>query len=215
VIYPDFPDTLHEDYNTNANAETSSQRIMRQTNNRRPPNGGPQTFPPNNEEDPFDGFETPVNQGASNGNQFQWSNNGNNQWPNNQQQGNRPQNQNQWSNQGSNQAQWPTNGNQQQNFGGRPQGQNQRPNNNGGNQGSGNNRPTNQNQNQQQTFPPASNGEISEEQRNTCNTNCKERNTNEYNPVCGSDSLTYQNRRFLNCVANCGIRKRSLFNIFR
>jgi len=236
VIYPDFPDSLYQDAPSNryGKDETSSERTTRQTNNRRPLNGGPQTFPSNEEEDPFDGLDTPVNQPSNNRPSGQWANNGNNnQWPN-QQQASRPQNQNQRPNNGNQRP------NQQQNFGGggRPQGQNQWSNNggnqgqgqnqwsnnggnqgqgqnqwsnNGGSQGQGNNRPTNQNQNQQQTSP-TSNSEITEEQRNVCNTNCRERNTNEYNPVCGSDSLTYQNRRFLTCVANCGIREDILFN---
>ncbi|CAH1710328.1 bifunctional endo-1,4-beta-xylanase XylA [Aphis gossypii] len=132
------------------------------------------------------------NQWGTNGNnpgQNQWGTNGNNpgqnQWGTN---GNNPA-QNQWGTNGNNPAQnqWGTNGNNPaQNQWGT----------NGNNPGS----------NPVQTSTTATNSEQeSEAQRNTCNTSCREKITNEYNPVCGSDSQTYQNRRFLDCVANCGI----------
>jgi len=152
-----------------------------------------------NEGDPFAGLEPQGNNRPSGGNQGQWSN----QRPN-QQQG--FGNQNQWGTNGNNQGQnqWGNNGNNQ--------GQNQWGN-NGNNQGQNNqgNRPPTQpttSQNPVQTSTTSSNSEeASEEQRNMCNATCRERITNEYNPVCGSDSQTYQNRRFLECVANCGISK--------
>lgn len=160
--------------------------------------------------------------------QNQWSNNG----------GNRPQEQNQWSNNNGNnggnqpqeQNQWlNNNGN---NGGNRPQEHNQWSNNNGNNGGNnfnnqgqdfqgnnGNNRPSNQNQsfnnqnqNQGQTST-ASNNAVSDSQRLTCNNNCRDRVTNDFNPVCGNDNMTYQNRRFLECVKDCGIRKYILFII--
>jgi len=187
-----------------------------------------------NEEDPFAGLEPQGNNRPSGGNQGQWSNQRPNQQTGNQNQwgtnGNN-QGQNQWGTNGNNQGQnlqwgtngnnqgqnqWGTNGNNQgqSNQGNRPPTQ---PNTNQGNrpptqpntnQG---NRPLTQpttNQNLVQTSTTSSNSEeASEEQRNACNATCRERITNEYNPVCGSDSQTYQNRRFLDCVANCGISK--------
>ncbi|XP_060869658.1 putative uncharacterized protein DDB_G0286901 [Metopolophium dirhodum] len=171
------------------------------------------------------------NQWSTNGNnqgQNQWGTNGNNQGQNQWGTNGNNQGQNQWGTNGNNQGQnqWGTNGNNQgQNqwgTNGNNQGQNQWGT-NGNNQGQNNqeNRPptqpiTNQgnrpptqpttNQNPVQTSTTSSNSdEASEEQRNMCNATCRERITNEYNPVCGSDSQTYQNRRFLDCVANCGI----------
>jgi hypothetical protein len=38
---------------------------------------------------------------------------------------------------------------------------------------------------------------------NSCNAECKTRTVMEYNPVCGSNEITYQNVRFLRCVADC------------
>lgn len=38
---------------------------------------------------------------------------------------------------------------------------------------------------------------------NSCNSECKTRTVMEYNPVCGSNEITYQNVRFLRCVADC------------
>ncbi|VVC37348.1 Kazal domain [Cinara cedri] len=35
---------------------------------------------------------------------------------------------------------------------------------------------------------------------------CKARTTQQYNPVCGTDAQTYQNRQNLDCVINCGIQ---------
>jgi len=168
-------------------------------------------------------------------NQNQWGTNGNNQGQNQWGSNGNNQGQNQWATNGVNQGQnqWGTNGNNQgQNqlgTNGNNQGQNQWGTNgnnlqgqnqwgtNGDNQGQNNqgNRPTTQptgNQNLVQTSTTSSNSEeVNEAQRNTCNTICREKITNEYNPVCGSDSQTYQNRRFLDCVANCGIRKYCYF----
>lgn len=42
---------------------------------------------------------------------------------------------------------------------------------------------------------------------NGCINDCKARTTQQYNPVCGTDSQTYQNKQNLDCVANCGICK--------
>jgi hypothetical protein len=183
-----------------------SRRTTRQGNRRPRP-------PTPNREDPFGNLDPQTN------NQGQWSNVGN-QRPNQPQNfNNRPSNQNQWSTNGNNpgQNQWGTNGNNpgQNQWGtnGNNPGQNQwgtNGNNPGQNQwnNQGPNRPPTNNQNVVQTSTTAPNSEeVNEAQRNTCNTNCREKITNEYNPVCGSDSQTYQNRRFLDCVANCGIRK--------
>lgn len=164
------------------------------------------------------------NQGFNNGNFGQGS-----QWGGT---GNRPSNQNQGFNNGNfnqgfqgggsggnrpsgqNQNQGFNNGNQGQGSqwgtGNRPLNQNQGFNNGNSNQGfqggSGGNRPSSQNQNQEQTTSTSSSN-VDETLRNTCNTSCREMTTNEFNPVCGSDSQTYQNMRFLDCIRNCGIRK--------
>jgi hypothetical protein len=37
-----------------------------------------------------------------------------------------------------------------------------------------------------------------------CNNRCPESITPEYNPVCGSDQQTYNNRGFLECARRCG-----------
>ncbi|XP_026808978.1 putative uncharacterized protein DDB_G0286901 isoform X2 [Rhopalosiphum maidis] len=191
------------------NYDPSPKRTTRQENRRPRP-------PMPNREDPFGDLDPQTN------NQGQWSNGGN-QRPNRPQGfNNRPSNQNQWSTNGNNpvQNQWGTNGNNpgQNQWGtnGNNPGQNQwgtNGNNPGQNQWGTNGNSPGQNQwnnqgqnNQVQTSTTATNSEeVNEAQRNTCNTNCREKITNEYNPVCGSDSQTYQNRRFLECVANCGI----------
>lgn len=215
-----FPESLDSRYQHSSRVDNDKPSLPRRTTrqgNRRP------RPPTPNGEDPFGGLDPQTsNQG---GNQGQWGNVGN-QRPN-QQQGfnNRPSGQSQWGTNGNNpgQNQWGTNGNNagQNQWGtnGNNPGQNQwgtNGNNPGQNQwGTNGNNPA-QNQwgtngnnpgsNPVQTSTTATNSEQeSEAQRNTCNTSCREKITNEYNPVCGSDSQTYQNRRFLDCVANCGI----------
>lgn len=148
------------------------------------------------------------NQWSSNGNnqgQNQWGTNGDNQGQNQWGSNSNNQGQNQWGSNGNNQGQnqWSTNGDNQgqNNQGNRPTTQNPTITNQG-------NRPTTQspsinNQNSVQTSTAPTNAVDIENQRNTCNNMCKERITNEYNPVCGSDSQTYQNRRFLDCVSTC------------
>ncbi|XP_050546853.1 probable serine/threonine-protein kinase clkA isoform X2 [Daktulosphaira vitifoliae] len=42
-------------------------------------------------------------------------------------------------------------------------------------------------------------------QRNACNLRCRKRVTFQYDPVCGTDDITYQNRNYLNCMKECGI----------
>ncbi|KAL4112945.1 hypothetical protein QTP88_016657 [Uroleucon formosanum] len=204
VVFPESLSSRYQHSSWNSDNEPQPPRRTVRQGNRRP------RPPMNNQGDPFAGLEPQGNNRPST-NQGQWSN----QRPN-QQQG--FGNQNQWSTNGNNQGQnqWGTNGNNQgQNqwgTNGNNQGQNQWGT-NGNNQGQSNqgNRPPTQltnSQNQVQTSTTSSNSEeANEEQRNACNATCRERITNEYNPVCGSDSQTYQNRRFLDCVANCGISK--------
>lgn len=172
-------------------------------------------------------------------NNNQWGSNGNNQEQSFQgNNGNRPsQNQNSWGSNGSNQEQnfqnnngnnRPTsnpnrpNNNQNQNRPNNNQNQNRpnsnqnqnRPNNNQNqNRPNNNQNQFNNNQSQNQNQGQTSNNSVSETLRQSCNSNCNERILNEYNPVCGSDSMTYQNRRFLDCVASCGIRM-YIFNFF-
>ncbi|CAI6350951.1 unnamed protein product [Macrosiphum euphorbiae] len=226
VVFPESLSSRYQHSSWNFDNERSPPRRTIRQGNRRP------RPPMPNEEDPFAGLEPQGNNRPSVGNQGQWSNQRPNQQPGNQNQwgttGNN-QGQNQWGTNGNNQGQnlqwgtngnnqgqnqWGTNGNNQgqSNQGNRPPTQqntnqgNRPPTQPNTNQG---NRPTTQpttNQNPVQTSTTSSNSEeASEEQRNACNATCRERITNEYNPVCGSDSQTYQNRRFLDCVANCGI----------
>lgn len=159
-------------------SEFSRRRIARQNNNRRPAINARLQRPSTNGEDVFGGLDP--NPGGFNNQQF-------------------GQNQGQWFNNNNNGNQRP-NQQQQQQQGFRPPNQNGQwsAGNNGGNQG----QVSNQNQGQS-----SNNGGVSENERNACNSRCKERVTNEYNPVCGSDSVTYQNRRFLECAADCGISK--------
>lgn len=42
---------------------------------------------------------------------------------------------------------------------------------------------------------------------NECLMACKMITTQQYNPVCGTDAKTYQNKQILNCLIDCGIRK--------
>ncbi|NP_001280437.1 uncharacterized protein LOC100161742 precursor [Acyrthosiphon pisum] len=226
IVFPESLSSRHQHSSWNFDNERPPPRRTIRQGNRRP------RPPMPNEEDPFAGLEPQGNNRPSGGNQGQWSNQRPNQQPGNQNQwgtnGNNQGQNLQWGTNGNNQGQnqWGTNGNNQgQNqwgTNGNNQGQNQWGT-NGNNQGQSNqgNRPptqpnTNQgnrpptqpttNQNPVQTSTTSSNSEeASEEQRNACNATCKERITNEYNPVCGSDFQTYQNRRFLDCVANCGI----------
>nr|XP_022919799.1 probable basic-leucine zipper transcription factor E isoform X2 [Onthophagus taurus] len=37
-----------------------------------------------------------------------------------------------------------------------------------------------------------------------CQSNCLRFTTNEYNPICGSDNVTYDNQSKLKCAAVCG-----------
>lgn len=39
----------------------------------------------------------------------------------------------------------------------------------------------------------------------TCNMRCGETTTNEFDPVCGSDLQTYNNRGYLECARRCGV----------
>ncbi|XP_025194428.1 uncharacterized protein LOC112594041 [Melanaphis sacchari] len=221
-----FPESLTSRYQSSSwvNYDTAPKRTTRQGSRRPRP-------PISNVEDPFGGLDPQTSnqgqwsnqrpnqrpnqqQGFNNrpSGQNQWGNPGQNQWGTN---GFNP-GQNQWGTNGNNpgQSQWGTNGNNPGQNGQNQWGSNS--NNPNQNQwgSNGNNPNQNQwgtngnspNQNPVQTTTTATNSEQNiEAQRNTCNTRCREMITNEYNPVCGSDSQTYQNRRFLDCVANCGI----------
>ncbi|XP_050420701.1 N66 matrix protein-like isoform X1 [Adelges cooleyi] len=169
------------------------------------------------------------NQGSGNRPNGQWSNNGNQ--GSSQGFGNRPNgqssnngNQNQGSGNRPN-GQWSNNGNQgsSQGFGNRPNGQSS--NNGNQNQGSGNRPngqwPNNNNQNQggssnsnsqNESQQSSSSSQVGQPDRDACNARCRERVTGEYNPVCGTDAMTYQNRRFLECISDCGIQTNLSYN---
>ncbi|XP_050420702.1 insoluble matrix shell protein 4-like isoform X2 [Adelges cooleyi] len=209
-----FPDAVYGRFNQRI-AVSNSQEVLRPLRqiNRRPTGNNRQTN--GEDEDIFSGIDTDwVNnnngqQNSGNRPNGQWSNNGNQ----NQGSGNRPNGQ--WSNngnQGSSQGfgnrpngQSSNNGNQNQGSGNRPNGQ--WPNNNNQNQG-GSSNSNSQNESQQSS----SSSQVGQPDRDACNARCRERVTGEYNPVCGTDAMTYQNRRFLECISDCGIQTNLSYN---
>jgi hypothetical protein len=40
----------------------------------------------------------------------------------------------------------------------------------------------------------------------SCNSKCGESVTHEFDPVCGTDNQTYNNRGYLECAKRCGVQ---------